>query len=71
MWFESMSRDHMIVRCIYCGRFIGNKEWAADEADSEFVQPDSVFGPEIIEYWHKRCHNKEKKRHAGSAKSDA
>lgn len=42
------------VSCIYCGRFIGHKEFDSNAVSFHFT-PDSEFTTESIDYFHVVC----------------
>ena len=44
-------------RCIYCGRFIGLKEFKDNKISTDFI-PDTPFTYETIEHYHNDCYIK-------------
>lgn len=43
-----------MIKCSSCGKFISYHEIIRNKAECYF-EPDSYFGPEIIEYTCKKC----------------
>jgi len=48
-------------KCSYCGRFISREDFKEGRVGF-YYEPDSHFGPEIIEHYHKRCKRKNDSR---------
>lgn len=46
------------LKCMYCGQFIPYEAFACDHAVTNMTRPDSPFGPEEHETYHRECKKK-------------
>jgi hypothetical protein len=53
------------IKCVSCGQFISYKDLYAGMAVEDRYEPDNAFGPEICEFIHIKCRQKERDESQG------
>lgn len=56
-----MSKKKKVVffKCCHCGKFISRDDFKEGKV-GYYYEPDSHFGCEVIEHFHKRCANRKR-----------